>query len=82
MAVESIESYINKLSKTGYKIVDDSGVLMFVVPRDKYRDKATRKEVEKLIKEIKYDRSWGIKPEGIKHDSEKLSESKRRDNAD
>ena len=76
MTVESIESYINKLSKTGYKIVDDSGVLMFVVPRNKYEDKATRKEIEKLIKEIKYDRSWGIKPEGTKHDGEKLPESK------
>lgn len=82
MTVQSAESYITKLGKTGYKIVDESGVLTFVVSREKYEDKATRKEIEKLIKEIKYDRSWGIKPEGTKHDSEKLSESKRRDNAD
>lgn len=76
MTVESVESYINKLGKTSYKIIDEGGVLTFVVSREKYEDKSTYKEIEKLIKEIKYDRSWGIKPEGTKHDSEKLSESK------
>lgn len=76
MALESMESYIGKLEKMGYELVDDGGVLTFVLPKEKYGDRATYKEIKKAIKELNYDKSWGVRPERKKVDSEKLSEFK------
>lgn len=68
--------YMNACEKAGYKCEDDHGVLCIILKPEEYSDPNKRKEIKKLIKEIGYDCSWGIKPERKKNDGEKLQESK------
>lgn len=66
------EEYIKACTDKGYKCKDIESVLMFIMPPDDFHDKEKRKEIKRLIKEIDYRGSWGMRPERKNNDSEKL----------
>jgi len=55
------EEYITELREKGCKCIDEGGII-FILSMEKYKDQKVRKTLEKLIKDIGYEGTWGMRP--------------------
>lgn len=55
------DDYIAELRKRGCNCIDDGGII-FILPMEKYKDNNVRKTLTKLITDIGYKGTWGMRP--------------------
>ena len=56
-------NWIETLEKSGYKVGYDGAILYFTVSPEEYENPNAYKTLAKLIKDVGYNKSWGVKPE-------------------
>ena len=55
------DDYIAELRERGCNCIDDGGII-FILPMGKYKDNNVRKTLTKLITDIGYKGTWGMRP--------------------